>query len=112
MDRIQRKVSDSAIKRITTLNTHFEPCFTMQKASVMITIDGQSYQEVIEHMPFKKVKLDYLKKQGWGYTDSEFQFDKEKKLVSFSGNKYMYSGGSMPDFYPWVVKEAGFNFDN
>jgi len=23
----------------------------------------------------------------------------------------MYSGGSMPDFYPWVVKEAGFNFD-
>lgn len=37
-------------------------------------------------------------------------FDEEKQIVSFSGNKYMYSGGSMPDFYPWVKREAGFTF--
>lgn len=55
MDSINRKSGHSAISRITSLNTHFEPCSTMQKASVVINIGGEQYQEVIEHMPFKKV---------------------------------------------------------
>jgi alkyldihydroxyacetonephosphate synthase len=31
--------------------------------------------------------------------------------VFFKGNKYMYSGKYMPEFYPWVQKEVGFSFD-
>ena len=57
MDSIQRKSGVSAMSRITSLNTHFEPHNTLQKSSVLINIDGEQYQEVIEHMPFKKVSF-------------------------------------------------------
>lgn len=28
-------------------------------------------------------------------------------MVSFSGDKYLYSGCDMPDFYSWVMKAIG-----
>ena len=57
MDSINRKSGHSAMSRMAILNSHFSPSQTMQKAAVMINIDGEEYQEVIEHMPFKKVSF-------------------------------------------------------
>ena len=85
-------------------------------------IDEKSYQEVIDYEPNSGVslfsvifqtKLDYFNKQGWGYSDSAFVLKKAKKpVVSFSGNRYLYAGQVMPEFYDWVMKAVGINIDN
>ena len=51
-----------------------------------------------------QIKLDFHKKQGWGYHDSQFEFKAGKKTptVSFSGDKYLYSGHELPEFFPWA----------
>lgn len=33
-------------------------------------------------------------------------------MVSFSGNKYMYSGHELPNFYKWVVENVAINMDD
>ena len=43
MDSIQRKSAESAMSRINSLNTHFEPYSCMQKATVTLDIDGEQY---------------------------------------------------------------------
>jgi alkyldihydroxyacetonephosphate synthase len=62
-----------------------------------------------------QIKLDYFNKQGWGYKDSEFAIvppgQKNEGAVTFTGNKYLYSGHILPDFRPWVVKTVSLNFD-
>jgi hypothetical protein len=76
-----------------------------------MTVGGQQYDEVTDLQPHFKNKLDYFNKQGWGYQDSSFVLDKEVNMVKFTGNKYLYSGQYLPDFYKWIKENVGINFD-
>ena len=52
--------------------------------------------------------MDYHKTQGWGYHDSEFVLKDTKNgpVVTFSGDKYLYSGHEMPEFFAWAQSEV------
>ena len=57
-------------------------------------------------------KLDYFNRQGWGYSDSQFILDNKRKVIKFSGDKYLYSGNDLPSFLPWVMKNIKIDIDN
>ncbi len=68
----------------------------------MLTIDGKSYPEIIDHHKSRGVKTDYYNLQGWGYKDSGFQYDKKEDGVRIMGSRYMYGGMILPGFLPFL----------
>ena len=75
-----------------------------------INVDGTEYDEIVDLQPYFKNKLDYFNKQGWGYKDSTFAHDKKKDQVYFTGDKYLYSGYYLPEFWTWVKENVGIVF--
>jgi hypothetical protein len=41
----------------------------------MHTFNDKNYPEVVDNHVARGTKLDYFKKQGWGYNDSQFIYD-------------------------------------
>jgi len=82
------------------LNKHFEG----NNAADVKTMDvgGKQYAQVIDFQTYHKNKLDYHKKQGWGYKDSRFELDYDKMRIKFTGDKYLYSGQYLPEFFGWI----------
>jgi len=52
-------------------------------------------------------KLDYYNKQGWGYKDSGFEYDKKEDAVRIKGTRYMFGGQILPQFLPWLKDNIG-----
>uniref|UniRef100_A0A1B6CGH0 Alkylglycerone-phosphate synthase n=1 Tax=Clastoptera arizonana TaxID=38151 RepID=A0A1B6CGH0_9HEMI len=61
-----------------------------------------------------KRRTDLLKWNGWGYKDSEFVVEADKKMIHFSGNRYPIGGRDLPYFTQWVqdVLDVDLNFKN
>lgn len=58
-----------------------------------------------------QTKLDYFKKNGWGYTDSEFIIDRKREIGSFSGSRYLYAGHELPGLKDFCVDHIGAEID-
>jgi hypothetical protein len=58
-------------ERLNSLNNHF-----VSSGSEEFLIDGEhKYKMVIDKNPDQKIKMDYFKKKGWGYNDTDFVYD-------------------------------------
>lgn len=66
-----------------------------------LTVDGKTYIELIDHHPTRVLKQDYFNKQGWGFSDSGFQYLKESNSVKIKGTRYMYGNEVLPGFLPF-----------
>lgn len=55
-------------------------------------------------------KIDYFKKQGWGYNDSEFILDMQKKQIKVTGDRYLYSGKYLPELLPYAESKIQVDF--
>ena len=94
--------------RLDLLNEQF--CGNMAAKVRQINVDGTDYDEIVDLQPYFKNKLDYFNKQGWGYKDSTFAHDKKKDQVYFTGDKYLYSGYYLPEFWTWGKENVGIVF--
>lgn len=101
------------MNRLAAVNNHFSG----DKATISqekITIDGKEYPEIIDYHPDRQIKIHYFNRQGWGYTDSGFEYNKDKKLVFIKGNRYMFGGLPLPKFGEYIEKNlfADLNTDD
>lgn len=71
------------MKRLDQLNGQFSGVESRAPflSDENITLDGRSYPEIIDHAPDREIKYFYTKLQGWGYRDSGFEYDKQKKMI-------------------------------
>ena len=76
-----------------------------------IKIDGVDYPETIDFQANLKTKLDFHHKQGWGYSDSSFVYNKKTKKISFTGSRYLYAGKVLPDLAKYFEENIAINFD-
>ena len=68
------------------------------------------YPEVVDNHVSRGTKLDYFKKQGWGYNDSHFVYDEKSDGVKFVGSRYMLDNKLLPAFKPWIETNVGIDF--
>jgi hypothetical protein len=38
--------------------------------------------------------------------------DTKRKVIKFSGDKYLYSGNDLPSFLPWAMQNVRIDIDN
>lgn len=87
------------------MNLQFQTASSSQAKT--ITIDTQTYQELIDHQPQKQTKMDYFNRQGWGFADSGFVYQKENNQVKIKGTRYMHGGECLPSFLPFCEQNLG-----
>ena len=75
------------MNRLGAVNNHFQGANTKVSAET-ITIDGKSYPEIIDHHPDRPIKMHYFNKQGWGYSDAGFKYNKQVKQIRIEGDRY------------------------
>ena len=75
------------MQRLSAVNKHFAGQNTAQ-----VTIDGKTYPEIIDNQPDREIKINYWNVQGWGYTDSGFEYDKNRQQIQIKGSRYMFGG--------------------
>jgi hypothetical protein len=73
-----------------------------KKSTQTIKIDGKTYAELIDNHPAKMTKMNYYNKQGWGFKDSGFIYDKEKKSAKMNGDRYLYKNEYLPALLPYL----------
>lgn len=78
------------MNRLSAVNNHFSG--SNQVSAETITVDGRTYTEVIDNHPEREIKINYFNKQGWGYSDSGFEYLKDKKAIKIKGSRYMFGG--------------------
>ncbi|CAH0723176.1 unnamed protein product, partial [Brenthis ino] len=72
------------------------------------SVDGKNCETVIKvKSAIPRRRQDLLKWYGWGYKDSMFKMDGEK--ISFTGNRYLLSGKTLPHALQWIKEH--FNVD-
>ena len=84
--------------------------FASQKPFVSketVTVSGKTYPEIVDNHANRGIKLDYVNKQGWGYKDSGFEYDKKADAVRIKGSRYMFGGQILPTFLPWLKDNIG-----
>ena len=57
---------------------------------------------MIDHHKSRGIKLDYYNKQGWGFADSGFEYDKKEQGIRIKGNRYVFGGQILPGFLPFL----------
>ena len=60
---------------------------------------------MIDHEPARQLKIHFFNRQGWGYTDSGFEYAEAEGMVKIKGNRYMFGGQFMPKFHEFIKKE-------
>ena len=91
------------MNRLAGINNHFSG----EKAKISsekISVDGKEYPEIIDFHPDREIKIFYFNKQGWGYTDSGFEYLKDKKQIKIKGNRYMFGGQILPKFSDYITE--------
>ena len=92
------------MQRLNQLNNQFNQNKTLISTET-ITVDSQTYPEVIDHNPSKPIKINFFKLNGWGYRDSGFKYDREAGAVKVLGNRYMFGGKHLPEFANFFKRE-------
>ncbi|XP_042894818.1 alkyldihydroxyacetonephosphate synthase, peroxisomal [Parasteatoda tepidariorum] len=59
-----------------------------------------------------KHRQELLKWNGWGYKDSQFQFDSKTGLFTFTGNRYLIGNKVLPNFKNWVESTFAISVDS
>ncbi len=62
-----------------------------QVSKETLTDGNKEYPETLDHEPQRGIKLDYYKKQGWGFKDTYFELDPKRDCTILRGNRYMFS---------------------
>ena len=79
------------MNRVSAMNKQFSNEKSLISKET-ITIEGQTYPEIIDYHPDSEIKINYFNRFGWGYKDSGFEYNKENKLIKIKGNRYMFGG--------------------
>ena len=87
------------MNRLAAVNKQFAAALVSKET---ITVDGKTYPEIIDHHPDREIKINYFKLRGWGYKDSGFLWNKEKKMIKILGSRYMFGGQYLPKFGEYV----------
>lgn len=56
-------------------------------------------------------RQEAVKWNGWGYTDSQFNYDPVTKMMSFSGERYAIGNKRLPLMRDWAIRTLGVDFD-
>jgi len=95
------------MNRLDQVNGQFASANKSFVSTETVTNADKTYPEIIDHHQTRPIKLDYFNKQGWGYKDSGFEYDKGVDGIRITGNRYMYGGQILPGFKPWIVENIG-----
>ena len=89
------------MNRLAGLNQHFSMSRILRSKENLI-IDGKSYTEVIDYHSNREIKINFFNRQGWGYADSGFEYNKETQQVKIKGHRYMFGGKTLPKFATYI----------
>ena len=64
-------------------------------------------QQLDNHVP----KHSWFKKDGWGYQDTKFKINNQG-LIEITGDRYLYSGKTLPSFAKWIQDVVGVDFSD
>ena len=99
------------MNRLASINKQFSSEKSLISKET-ITIDGQSYPEIIDYHPDREIKINFFKLRGWGYRDSGFEVNKETKMIKIKGNRYMHGGQSLPKFGEFVKNHLAISLEH
>lgn len=90
---MQKSTNSKISERLQSLDNHF-----ISQSQEKFIVDGEhKYEVLIDKNPEQKIKMDYFKKKGWGYTDTDFVWDEAKGSFKLLGSRYVYSGKYLPN---------------
>jgi hypothetical protein len=89
------------MNRVDQLNKQF-PSSSPQVSKETITVDGQTYPQVVDNHPDKGIKSDFFSRNGWGYKDSGFYYDKPNNTIKSKGHRYMFGETPLPTFMKFL----------
>ena len=81
------------------------------ESSEVLEIDGKSYPEIVDNAVEREIKYFYFNLQGWGYRDSGFEYDKQKKMIQIKGSRYMFGGQYLPKFGTYIKENMHSDLD-
>ena len=80
------------MNRLSAINRHFTNDKKVLISQEKLTVGGKEYPEIIDYHSDREIKIFFFNRQGWGYTDSGFEYLKDKKQIKIKGNRYMFGG--------------------
>ena len=80
------------MKRLEQLNGQFGGDSKVLVTEEKIEVDGKQYPEVVDLESDREIKINYFNLQGWGYSDSGFEYQTDRKMVQIKGSRYMFGG--------------------
>ena len=100
------------MNRLGAVNNHFKGDEKAQISPEKITIGGKEYPEIIDYHPDREIKIFFFNRQGWGYTDSGFEYLKDKKQIKIKGSRYMFGGQILPKFSDYISEHLHTDLSN
>lgn len=79
--------------------------------SAEVINDGEhSYPATVDFNPDQKAKIEYFKKQGWGYNETAIKYKRDVHNVFVEGDRYDLAGQWLPGFAPYAKEYLGVDF--
>lgn len=64
---------------------------------------------ILANGPF--TRQQETKWNGWGFNDSQFVYDREKKVIRFTGSRHEIGEKNLPLMREWAIKTLGVDFE-
>lgn len=71
-------------------------------------MEGRRLALIQRHLTAEPAKHTWFKPLGWGYKDTEFRL--RNGVVEITGNRYLYSGKTLPAFKAWAETMVSIDF--